>query len=78
MRSSTNPLDRVFDAVLHSSIDDMQNKYINPCKFNTITVLIVNHGNKFYKPDEYIYIYLDLINQVILYQIEIIKVNDII
>ena len=55
-----------------------QNKDINPCKFNTIIVLIINHGNKKDKTDKYIYIYLPQINQVILYQIEIIQENDII
>ena len=52
--------------------------YVNPIKFTKFQNGDINHGNKMDKPDKYIDIYLPQINQVILYQIDIIQVNDII
>ena len=62
----------------HINFPKFQNKDINPCKLNTITIIIINHGNKMDKPDKYIDIYLPQINQIILYQVDIIQDNDII
>ena len=41
----------------HINFPKFQNKDINPCKLNTITIIIINHGNKMDKPDKHIDIY---------------------